>query len=58
MKSALIAAASVVGIIIVRMILSITLSEQIANVFTGLSLSFLLCYFIINSSKRKSKAAK
>lgn len=58
MKNALIAAASVVGIIIVRMLLSITLSEQIANVFTGLSLSFLLYYFIINSSKRKSKAAK
>lgn len=46
MKKALIATASMVGIIVVRIILAINLNEQIANVFTGLSVSFLFYYFI------------
>lgn len=46
MKKALIATASMVGIIVVRIILAINLNEQIANVFTGVSVSFLFYYFI------------
>lgn len=41
MKKALIVAIAMVGIIAMRMILSVALSEQIAEVFCKVSLSFL-----------------
>lgn len=53
MKNVLIAVASMVGIIVIRMILSVTLSEQIAKVFTGVSISFLFFYFILVYAKQR-----
>ncbi len=52
MKKALIVAAALVGIIAMRMILSVALSEQIAEVFSRVSLSFL---FICTLFKFKPK---
>lgn len=57
MKKALIATASMVGIIVVRIILAINLSEQIANVFTGVSVSFLFYYFICRAIFIRKTAA-
>ncbi|MDE6846462.1 MAG: hypothetical protein K2J99_11965 [Lachnospiraceae bacterium] len=57
MKRALIAAASMVGIIAVRMILSVAFSEQVANVFTGVSIGFLFYYSILSHCKSKPKSA-
>lgn len=57
MKRILIAAASIVGIIAVRMILSIASSEHVAEIFTSVSISFLFFYFIlIICSFRKGKS--
>ena len=57
MKKVLIAAASITAIIGVRMILSFTISEQAAEVFTRLSTACLFFYFICGLSKNNSKAA-
>lgn len=46
MKRAFIAAITIVGIIALRMILSLSLSEQAAEIFCRVSLSFLFFYYI------------
>lgn len=58
MKNVIIAAASMVGIIVVRMILSIVLSEQIAEVFTRVSVSVLFFYYVLLFSKSRQKVKK
>lgn len=58
MKNIIIAAASMVGIIVIRMILSVTLSEQIAEVFTRISVSFLFFYFILLFAKNRRDSKK
>lgn len=58
MKNVIIAAASMFGIIVVRMILSIVLSEQIAEVFTRVSVSVLFFYYVLLFSKNRQKVKK
>ncbi len=58
MKNVIIAAASMVGIIVVRMILSIAFSEQVAEVFTRISVSFLFFYFVLLAAKTRNKTKK
>ena len=53
MKKAFIAAALIVTIIAVRMILSATFSEQVAEVFCGVSVSALFFYSIFRLSKNR-----
>lgn len=56
MKKAFMATACMVGIIAVRMILSVAFNEQAAEVFSRVSISFLFFYFICSLSRnRKSK---
>lgn len=55
MKKAFIAAACMIGIITVRMILSVALSEQLAEVFTRISVGSLFFYFILILGKNKIK---
>lgn len=56
MKKAFIAAACLVGIIAVRMLLSVALSEHIAEVFTRVSVTFLFFYFCLISTKSRRQA--
>lgn len=56
MKKAFIAAACLVGIIAVRMILLVALSEHIAEVFTRVSVTFLFFYFCLVSTKSRRQA--
>ena len=56
MKKAFIAAACLVGIIAVRMLLSVALSEHIAEGFTRVSVTFLFFYFCLISAKNRRKA--
>lgn len=56
MKKAFIAAACLVGIIAARMLLSVALSEHIAEVFTRVSVTFLFFYFCLISTKSHRKA--
>ena len=58
MKKAFIVAAFMVAIIVVRMILSVTFSEQVAEVFCKVSISFLFFYSICILSNYKLKTAK
>lgn len=58
MKNIMIAAASMVGIIAVRIILSIAFSEQVAEVFTKVSVSALFFYFIILFAKSRRDEKK
>lgn len=58
MKKAFIAAASMMGIIAVRMILSVTFGEQTAEVFTGVSGSFLFYYCCFYSAENRQNAKK
>lgn len=58
MKKAFIAAAFLVAIIVIRMVLSVTLSEQIAEVFCKAAISFLFFYSICTLSKNKLKTVK
>lgn len=58
MKKAFIAVACLVGIIAVRMILSVALSEHIAEVFTRISMTFLFFYFCLISTKNRRQAKK
>lgn len=58
MKKAFIAAASMMGIIAVRMILSVTFGEQTAEVFTRVSGSFLFFYCCFQSAKNRQNAKK
>lgn len=56
MKNVFIAAASMAAIIVIRMILSVALGEQVAEVFCKVSTSFLFFYFICQTAKyRKNK---
>jgi len=48
MKKAFIAVAVMLGIIAVRMILSAALSEQVAEVFTRVSVGALFFYFVLS----------
>ena len=57
MKKAFIVAAFMVAIIAVRMILSVTFSDQAAEVFCRVSISFLFFYSICRLSKNKLKKA-
>ncbi|MCI9344760.1 MAG: hypothetical protein HFI56_00705 [Lachnospiraceae bacterium] len=54
MKKAFIAAASISGIIAARMILSVILSEQVADVFTKTATSFLFFYYVLTSTKKRT----
>lgn len=51
-------AAIMAMIIVVRMILSVTISEQVADVFCKVAVSALFFYFICRLSKNKLKTAK
>ncbi len=51
MKNVFIAAASIVGIIVVRMILSIACSEQVAEVFARVAIGALFFYYICQTGK-------
>lgn len=55
MKSILVAAVSMVGIIVVRMILSIAFTDQIAEVFARVSISILFFYYVCRLSRGKLK---
>ena len=55
MKSILIAAISMVGIIVVRMILSIAFTDQVGEVFARVSISILFFYYICRLSRGKLK---
>lgn len=57
MKKILIAAASMAGIIAIRMVLSVAFSEQAAEIFCKVSISFLFFYFICSLSKSRPKTA-
>ena len=61
MKNLLIAAGAMVGVIGMRMILSLTVSEQAAEVFCRTALGILFFYYAIrigvNRRKRKNVAA-
>ncbi|MCI9065559.1 MAG: hypothetical protein HFI53_06765 [Lachnospiraceae bacterium] len=57
MKKAFITVAAMIGIIGIRMILSIAVSEQAAEVFTRFSISFLFFYFICGLSAGRRQAA-
>lgn len=58
MKKAFIAAAVIAGIIAVRMILSASLSEQAAEVFTRVSCIALFFYCVISISRSRRIAQK
>lgn len=58
MKKAFIAIAAMVGIIAMRMILSVALGEQIAEVFTRISVSTLFFYFLISISRNRRNTQK
>lgn len=51
-------AAIMAAIIVIRMILSVTLSEQVASVFCKVSISAVFFYFVCRISKNKLKTAK
>lgn len=56
MKNILIAAASMAGIIAIRMILSVALSEQAADIFTKASVTFLFFFFILLFAKNRKNS--
>ena len=58
MKKAFIAIVAMVGIIAMRMILSVALGEQIAEVFTRISVSALFFYFLISISRNRRNTQK
>ena len=58
MKKAFIAVAAMAGIIALRMILSVALGEQIAEVFTGISVSALFFYLLISISRNRRRTQK
>lgn len=53
-KSFLIAAASMLGIIVVRMILSVMVSEHVAEIFTNVSLTALFLFFLLLAIGKKN----
>lgn len=56
MKNVLIAAAAMAGIIVMRVILSIAFTDQIAEVFARVAIGVLFFYYIgMSISKRKLK---
>lgn len=58
MKRTFIAVAVMIGIIAVRMMLSVILSEQIAEVFTRVSVSALFFFFVISFAKNRQNTQK
>ena len=56
MKKTFIAGAAIIGIIIVRMILSVTFTEQAAEIFARTSMSILFFYFLLSLPTGKAKA--
>lgn len=57
MKKILVALVTMCGIIVVRMILSVTLTEQVAEVFSRISIGILFYYFICTAISSRSKKA-
>lgn len=57
MKKILVALVAMCGIIVVRMILSVTLTEQVAEVFSRISIAILFYYFICTAISSRSKKA-
>ena len=55
MKKAFIAGNAIIGIIIVRMILSVTFTEQAAEIFARTSMGILFFYFLLSLPKGKVK---
>lgn len=53
-KTFLIAAASMLGIIAVRIILSLSVGEHVAEVFTNVSLTALFLFFLMESRNKKN----
>lgn len=53
-KSFFAAAVSMLGIIVIRIILSVTVSEHVADIFTNVSLTALFLFFIIQSMSNKN----
>lgn len=53
MKNVLLAVTATVGIIIIRMILSLTVNEQAAEMFTNAASSFLFFYLILSINKQR-----
>ncbi|MCX4322961.1 MAG: hypothetical protein OSJ59_08340 [Lachnospiraceae bacterium] len=58
MKKAFIAVAAMAGIIAVRMILSVTLGEQVSEVFTRVSVGALFFFFLITFAKNRRNQKK
>ena len=58
MKKAFIAVAAMAGIIAVRMILSVTLGEQVSEVFTRVSVGALFFFFLLSISKNRRSTQK
>lgn len=58
MKKVMIAVAAMIGIIIIRIILSFTVNEQVAEVFTKVSIGFLFFYFILLFVKNRRDSRK
>lgn len=58
MKKAFIAVAVMLGIIAVRMILSAALSEQVAEVFTRVSVGALFFFFLITFTRNRRNQKK
>lgn len=54
-KPFLAAAASMLGIIVIRIILSVTVSESVAEVFTNISLTALFLYFVLISIRKNKE---
>lgn len=55
MKKAFMVTVCMVGIIAVRMILSVAFNEQAAEVFSRVSISILFFYFICSLSRNRLK---
>lgn len=55
MKKAFLASISMIGIIAVRMILSVTFTDQVGEIFSRIATGILFYYFICSSTKNKSK---
>ncbi len=58
MKKAFIAVAAMAGIIAVRMILSVTLSEQVSEAFTRVSVGALFFFFLITFTRNRRNQKK
>lgn len=53
-KSFLAAAVSMLGIMVIRILLSINVGEHTAEIFTNVSLTALFLFFLILASRKKN----